>query len=116
MRISNTEFFLFFQAEDGIRYGHVTGVQTCALPIMYGPVAGSGFVDASFAGEAAGRRAANSVAMMYWKSPCGCFSLIVITPVASSAVIPPISPFFEAANSSAPTMFEKKPTPGESIL
>src|SRR5690625_7495718 len=24
---------LFFQAEDGIRYGHVTGVQTCALPI-----------------------------------------------------------------------------------
>src|SRR5439155_2044220 len=24
---------LFLQAEDGIRYGHVTGVQTCALPI-----------------------------------------------------------------------------------
>src|SRR6202043_3670915 len=24
---------LFFQAEDGIRYFHVTGVQTCALPI-----------------------------------------------------------------------------------
>src|SRR6266508_3254307 len=23
----------FFQAEDGIRHGHVTGVQTCALPI-----------------------------------------------------------------------------------
>src|SRR5439155_10478223 len=23
----------FFQAEDGIRGGHVTGVQTCALPI-----------------------------------------------------------------------------------
>src|SRR5207253_8180879 len=23
----------FFQAEDGIRVGHVTGVQTCALPI-----------------------------------------------------------------------------------
>src|SRR5439155_14028309 len=23
----------FFQAEDGIRFGHVTGVQTCALPI-----------------------------------------------------------------------------------
>src|SRR5215510_4281755 len=27
------EFFFFFQAEDGIRDGHVTGVQTCALPI-----------------------------------------------------------------------------------
>src|SRR5439155_3148142 len=23
----------FFEAGDGIRYGHVTGVQTCALPI-----------------------------------------------------------------------------------
>src|SRR5690625_8015616 len=25
----------FFQAEDGIRDGHVTGVQTCALPILF---------------------------------------------------------------------------------
>src|SRR5690625_7830600 len=25
---------IFFQAEDGIRHGHVTGVQTCALPIF----------------------------------------------------------------------------------
>src|SRR5439155_17320021 len=24
----------FFQAEDGIRDGHMTGVQTCALPIL----------------------------------------------------------------------------------
>src|SRR6267143_1784016 len=28
-------FFFFFQAEDGIRYGTVTGVQTCALPISF---------------------------------------------------------------------------------
>src|SRR5689334_23456414 len=28
-------FFFFFQAEDGIRDGTVTGVQTCALPISY---------------------------------------------------------------------------------
>src|SRR5690625_4773315 len=28
----------FFQAEDGIRDGHVTGVQTCALPILGGLV------------------------------------------------------------------------------
>src|SRR4051794_41608307 len=27
------DFFFFFQAEDGIRDGRVTGVQTCALPI-----------------------------------------------------------------------------------
>src|SRR5439155_3187042 len=26
-------YCFFFQAEDGIRDGHVTGVQTCALPI-----------------------------------------------------------------------------------
>src|SRR5579862_2023832 len=29
--------FFFFQAEDGIRDGTVTGVQTCALPICPGP-------------------------------------------------------------------------------
>src|SRR5690625_3360398 len=27
--------YFFFQAEDGIRDGHVTGVQTCALPICW---------------------------------------------------------------------------------
>ena len=27
-------FFFFFQAEDGIRDDLVTGVQTCALPIL----------------------------------------------------------------------------------
>src|SRR6266511_2676314 len=32
-----TLFFFFFQAEDGIRDFHVTGVQTCALPIS-GPL------------------------------------------------------------------------------
>src|SRR5437660_3655892 len=30
----------FFQAEDGIRDGHVTGVQTCALPIYIAVVEG----------------------------------------------------------------------------
>src|SRR5690348_17623804 len=29
-------YFFFFQAEDGIRDGRVTGVQTCALPICRG--------------------------------------------------------------------------------
>src|SRR6267143_3232088 len=32
-------FFFFFQAEDGIRDGTVTGVQTCALPILAGAAA-----------------------------------------------------------------------------
>src|SRR5690606_4408413 len=30
----STSLLFFFQAEDGIRYFHVTGVQTCALPIL----------------------------------------------------------------------------------
>src|SRR5436309_11820508 len=30
--------FFFFQAEDGIRDFHVTGVQTCALPISRWPL------------------------------------------------------------------------------
>src|SRR5690625_6156843 len=39
---------LFFQAEDGIRDGHVTGVQTCALPIFIVVIyvfAGGAFAD-----------------------------------------------------------------------
>src|SRR5690606_41098127 len=35
--------FFFFQAEDGIRDFHVTGVQTCALPILQISISGSGY-------------------------------------------------------------------------
>src|SRR5690349_24904773 len=35
-------FFFFFQAEDGIRDLYVTGVQTCALPILIVLLAGIG--------------------------------------------------------------------------
>src|SRR5690349_23956244 len=41
-------FFFFFQAEDGIRDLYVTGVQTCALPILRLVIVGS---DAWRAGE-----------------------------------------------------------------
>src|SRR6266487_5417145 len=37
----STRCFFFFQAEDGIRDGRVTGVQTCALPIYAAASAGS---------------------------------------------------------------------------
>src|SRR5271166_5670663 len=47
--------FFFFQAEDGIRDGHVTGVQTCALPILAG-----GAPNAPWIGEAAIARLANA--------------------------------------------------------
>src|SRR5438309_6355205 len=40
-------FFFFFQAEDGIRDGTVTGVQTCALPILMIPNSVAAFVAAS---------------------------------------------------------------------
>src|SRR5437870_10183204 len=43
----------FFQAEDGIRDGHVTGVQTCALPISLSTPAGvesAGFANQSRGG------------------------------------------------------------------
>src|SRR5690606_40983823 len=33
VNINLAAFYFFFQAEDGIRCFHVTGVQTCALPI-----------------------------------------------------------------------------------
>src|SRR5216684_2912432 len=36
-----SQFFFFFQAEDGIRDVAVTRVQTCALPIWAGPGRGS---------------------------------------------------------------------------
>src|SRR5260370_1999077 len=35
--VGSTAWLFFFQAEDGIRDSSVTGVQTCALPIYYGP-------------------------------------------------------------------------------
>src|SRR5439155_10246943 len=33
LHFDRPSILFFFQAEDGIRDGHVTGVQTCALPI-----------------------------------------------------------------------------------
>src|SRR5690625_7881065 len=40
--LSWSSIFFFFQAEDGIRFGHVTGVQTCALPISATAVTSNG--------------------------------------------------------------------------
>src|SRR5437763_3602048 len=46
-------FFFFFQAEDGIRDTSVTGVQTCALPILAGEL---GLPPPRFTGESGGPR------------------------------------------------------------
>src|SRR5258706_4387932 len=41
----NVVSLFFFQAEDGIRYWSVTGVQTCALPICTNPFKRDGAVE-----------------------------------------------------------------------
>src|SRR5256885_9644565 len=41
-------FCFFFQAEDGIRYYKVTGVQTCALPIFTAGAPAVRFEDVTF--------------------------------------------------------------------
>src|SRR2546422_6230040 len=54
-------FFFFFQAEDGIRDVAVTGVQTCALPILFRAVrrgAGAGAVKVTI-----GQRASRSLTL-----------------------------------------------------
>src|SRR5689334_24690006 len=50
--------FFFFQAEDGIRDGTVTGVQTCALPIFPSRVQGARSTGALHAGREVGGREA----------------------------------------------------------
>src|SRR6267143_6792398 len=55
-----TSVFFFFQAEDGIRDGTVTGVQTCALPISgrqrWPPATCTGQGQKSTGGECGARR------------------------------------------------------------
>src|SRR5690625_663121 len=65
--------YFFFQAEDGILDGHVTGVQTCALPISWrassAPLAGS--IRRISPGSLAITRSPSSVSASraYWKEP-----------------------------------------------
>src|SRR5262249_59683530 len=70
--------FFFFQAEDGIRYWSVTGVQTCALPISLVPdvhvigdaCLGGGIPKSASAASAQGNAcAAAIVTMMAGKAP-----------------------------------------------
>ncbi len=83
---------------------------------MYGPVAGIPFVDWSLAGVLLGRIAANGIPRMSMKSPRGLESLISTVRALSSTTIPEMPPFFVFEKVSAPTIWSKKPTPGESTL
>src|SRR5689334_4177911 len=61
-------FVFFFQAEDGIRDGTVTGVQTCALPILPSELAA---LHGSWRGSAASLRATA------WRGPRVRYARIV---------------------------------------
>src|SRR6266571_1013476 len=50
--------FFIFRAEDGIRYCHVTGVQTCALPISQRLEPGANIAQLLDALELTGKRVA----------------------------------------------------------
>src|SRR5690606_40468208 len=61
-------YFFFFQAEDGIRDFHVTGVQTCALPILL-----RNDWPCTAPGDGAGRHRSR-VRLVFRKPPVGEFS------------------------------------------
>src|SRR5258707_11870527 len=50
LSVSSFLFFFFFQAEDGIRDIGVTGVQTCALPILAAHLSSIGTTKGSLSG------------------------------------------------------------------
>src|SRR3989338_10443974 len=56
--------FSFFQAEDGIRDGTVTGVQTCALPILSAPTIKKEDIVATEKGTASLKPAKGPVALL----------------------------------------------------
>src|SRR5438093_13777296 len=69
-------FFFFFQAEDGIRDWSVTGVQTCALPILPPPAnaVGRATRTTAFAGGGSIAPSADHVELsgaVQWASPGG---------------------------------------------
>src|SRR5690606_39317981 len=63
-------YFFLFQAEDGIRAFHVTGVQTCALPISCGRV------ELAAAGPPCGRRRPTA-RLSDRPSACGCRAILL---------------------------------------
>src|SRR5690625_7879498 len=70
----------FFQAEDGIRDGHVTGVQTCALPILAANMTAGHmmmviFVSMLFIFNDAGRNLVGSVPGLLLAGPLSMFMM-----------------------------------------
>src|SRR6266511_5964249 len=77
-------FFFFFQAEDGIRDFHVTGVQTCALPILPSP--SKRMLRPS--GDQSGRRAPNGgLAITFRPLPSGLITWSLTIAVAGQGAL-----------------------------
>src|SRR5207249_6995059 len=96
--------FLFFQAEDGIRDRNVTGVQTCALPILSAAPAAQTAGDGSAAAVPPGYRVAAC-------TPSGQL-LLKVRPDAcprrnATQHVPATSPLVHAANVTGPTYNQK---------
>src|SRR5690606_36750289 len=86
--------FFFFQAEDGIRDFHVTGVQTCALPIsrprrglgtgvaLFSPSGGGGWCESGYgvpAGGCAPQAGSGCSSATTWSVP-GARSTVAASP------------------------------------
>src|SRR5690606_39680526 len=69
--------YFFFQAEGGIRVFHVTGVQTCALPIWPSPIAANEVI-VTPSTSLSGRIASNTAGSSTW-SGTGCWTRIPST-------------------------------------
>src|SRR5258706_961471 len=94
--IALSNFFFFFQAEDGIRDWSVTGVQTCALPIS---ISETGLVGPATVCRDEPNRAATTVgtiaqykpysggspASVANATPCGSTTTAPINPASASA-------------------------------
>src|SRR5438309_7621171 len=77
--MTSSLFFFFFQAEDGIRDGTVTGVQTCALPILVA----AGDQEEIVAGhDRRGKRP--TLVATRWILPRGCCTLAIAMSTAPS--------------------------------
>src|SRR5215475_880657 len=85
-------FFFFFQAEDGIRDFHVTGVQTCALPICgtysSGYYASSAFPDTPIYDSLVAERGTPQIAPIRVPMPYESVSNLPALPSALPALPP----------------------------
>src|SRR5690625_480806 len=71
--------YFFFQAEDGIRDGHVTGVQTCALPIYVSETICESRLDSRNREDGIELERFLQRMFLPKTDPSGCFYRVVIT-------------------------------------